>query len=124
MSTEHWIKKTVATSLLLALPSAALLARVYRTRFRRNHRVVQMHFAFWTALMVLGLFICSVVNAIANGIANWSVMFAVGWPLVGIAISLFGCGLAFSAVRDERWKLLLANVLVLILTFESIVLPN
>ena len=120
MSTEHWIKKTVATSLLLALPSTALLARVYWTRFRRNHRAVQMHFAFWTALIVLGLFICSVVNAVSN----WSFMFAVGWPLVGIAISLFGCGLAFSAARDERCKLLLANVLVLILTFASIVAPN
>ena len=120
MSTEHWIKKTIATSLILALPSAALLVRVYWARFRRNHRAVQMHVAFWVPVVVWGLFVCSIVNAISN----WSFMFAVSWPLVGIALSLFGFGVAFSAPSDERWMLVLVNVLLLILAFVSIVAPN
>jgi hypothetical protein len=79
-----------------------------------------MHAAFWVPLVVLGLFACSIINVISNR----SFMFMVSWPLVGIALSLFGCGVAFSASSDERWKLILANVLLLVLTFASIVAPN
>jgi lipoprotein signal peptidase len=79
-----------------------------------------MHVAFWVPVMVLGLFISSIVNVLSNG----SFMFAVSWPLIGIAFSIFGFGVAFSAPSDERWKLVLANVLLLILAFVSIVAPN
>jgi hypothetical protein len=79
-----------------------------------------MQFAFWIPVVVLCLFACSVINVISN----WSVAFMISWPLLGIALSIFGFGLAFSAPSDERWKLVLANVLLLILAFVSIVAPN
>jgi hypothetical protein len=120
MPAEHWIKKTIAASVILALPAAGLLARVYWVRFRRGHRVLQMHLAFWIPFLVLCLFACSVINVVSN----WSVAFMISWPLLGIALSLFGFGLAFCAPSDERWKLVLANILLLILTYVSIVAPN
>jgi hypothetical protein len=120
MPSSHWIEKTVVSSLLFAFPAAALLARVYWLRFRESHGIVKMHFGFLTTLAVLGLYGCSILNIIFQ----WSVSFMVAWPLFGIALSFLGFGLAFSAPTGERWKLASANVLLLVLTLASIVLPN
>jgi hypothetical protein len=79
-----------------------------------------MHFAFWTTLAILGIYACSVLNIIFR----WSVMFMVGWPLLGITLAFFGGGLASSAPPGERWKLIIANVFLLVLALRSLVAPN
>lgn len=120
MSTEHWIRKTVSTSLVFGLPAVVLLARVYWGRFRRSHRVSQMHSAFWAPCFVMCLFVCSVINIVFN----WSVAYMISWPPLGIVLSIFGFSRAFWAPSEERWQLVLANLLLLILSYMSIVAPN
>lgn len=120
MTSSHWIEKTATTSLFLGLPAMALLAGVWWSRFREHHHKVRIPFSFWSSLVVLGLYVYSIPNIAFE----WSVAYMVAWPLFGIALTFLGFGLAFSSPAGERWKLALANVLLLILTLTSIVLPN
>jgi hypothetical protein len=76
--------------------------------------------AFWILACILVLYICSVLNIVFQ----WSVGFMVAWPLFGIALSFLGLGLAIFSPRGERWKLVTADVLLFVLVFASIVLPN
>jgi hypothetical protein len=55
---------------------------------------------------------------------DWMTGFLVAWPLLGILLSLIGCGLAFLARDEEKAKLLIANILFLALSLSSIIAPN
>ena len=120
MTDTNWIEKTTITSLLLGLPAAVLFGSVYWPRFRGGYRAARMNFSVWIGLVVLFLYACSILNIIFQ----WSVSFMVAWPLFGIALTFLGLGLAFSSRAGERWKLISANLLLLILVLASIVLPN
>jgi hypothetical protein len=113
-----WIRKTAISAFLLALPAAALLTRVHLNR-RRRRFIKPEPLAFWVGTLVLMSF-CSWVLNIAFW---WSVLFAVGWPLFAAFVSLLGILLAFAAPVD-RVKLVIANALLLVLSFSSLVSPN
>jgi hypothetical protein len=119
MADPNWIRKTVALSILLAVPSLILLLQVRRDR-RRAGTAVQTSLAFWTGAIWLATFVCWFVNVMFE----WSVMFMIGWPLFGIALAVLGCGLAFLTKGGERIKLLGANFLLLVLSLMSIIAPN
>jgi hypothetical protein len=120
MADPNWIKKTVACSILLAVPSLILLVQIRRDRARQAGTAVQTNLAFWTGAISLATFVCWFVNVMFE----WSVMFMIGWPLFGIALSVLGCALAFLTKGGERIKLLGANFLLLILSLMSIIAPN
>lgn len=119
MPSTHWIEKTVITSALFAIPAIGFLISAYVHR-RRKERKLRTHPVYFTTLAAVLLFVYSVINIVFQ----LSVEFMVAWTLFGIALTFLGIGLAFSTSQSERWRLVIANLLLLILTLASIVAPN
>jgi hypothetical protein len=119
MPDPSWIKKTVITSLIFALPALILLINLWWGRSRRPD-AGKVSLAFWIGVAVLVLYVMSLVNIVLS----WSVIYMLVWPLTGIVLSVFGCGLAFSSDQVARVKLISANALLLVLSLASIVAPN
>ena len=133
MPDPEWIKKTCIVSAALALPAAVLLVSVYGSRSRVTAKRERMPFAFWSALIVLGLFLVSVPNILLSDsrpyrsnqfLYEQGVAFMVGWPLAGIVLSCMGMALNRSAHPEERRRLVIANMFLLITSLASIVAPN
>jgi hypothetical protein len=114
-----WISKTAITALLLALPAALLLGRVYWIETRKTLKRVKP-LAFSVGVAVFISYCCWVLNVALW----WSVGFAIVWPLLGALFSLLGIGLSIAAAPPDRLKLAIANTLLLILSFASIIAPN
>ena len=95
-------------------------SRVYWARHRRGYRIAEAPFAFLIPVVVSGLFLLSITNLAFNR----SVGFAVGFPLLGIGLSFLGLGLALFSRLPERWGLISANCLFLMMSFCSIIAPN
>jgi hypothetical protein len=98
----------------------AILAKVYWRRRQQGYGIAEAPAAFLAPVVLSGLLLCSA----ANLLLNWSFGFAVAFPLLGIGFSLSGFGLAIASRLPERWSLTLANLLLLIMSFCSIIAPN
>jgi hypothetical protein len=114
------LSRLILASLLLGLPGLIIIARVYWARHRRGYRIAEAPFAFLIPVIVFGLFLLSITNLAFN----WSVGFAVGFPLLGIGLPFLGLGLALFSRLPERWGLISANCLFLMMSFCSIIAPN
>ena len=119
MADPNWIKKTAALSAVLALPAALLLASLWRAHIR-DAEYTKGSLSFWTGVLVLVTYGCWFVNVTVEG----SVAVMVGWPLVGILLSILGTTLAFWGRKGARLKLAAANLLLLVLSLASIIAPN
>lgn len=134
MPEPEWIRKTCIISAALVLPAAALLALDYRSRHRATETRQRRPFAFSSAFIVLVLFVCSILNIVMEYyglyrshqfVYDQGVAFMLAWPLVGIFLT--GAGLVTLMRReppDGGWLLGIANVLLLITSFASLVAPN
>lgn len=120
MADPSWIKKTVVLAVVLAVPALVLLTRVWRERSRRTTVALKQSPALWIGIVVLVTYCCWFLNVLFE----WSVAVMIAWPLAGILLAVFGCGLAFSAEQEDRMKLLSANALLLVLALSSIIAPN
>jgi hypothetical protein len=120
MPSSEWFEKTCTTTLLLAAPAAALLGSVYWGSKEHIGEKSPMPFAFWSALIALLLFAISILNIILS----WSVSFMVGWPLAAIPLTALGLALYRGARPGDRRRLVISNILLLVLSFASIVAPN
>jgi hypothetical protein len=105
-------------SLALALLALGLFFSVWSGHFRSGVR--KLNISIWVGTLVLVLFLISLLNVLLS----FSVIYMLGWPLIGIVLSVLGCCLAFSAAQPERIKFLAANLLLLVLSVTSIVAPN
>ena len=93
MADPVWIKKTVVLSVVLALPALVLLARVWRNSSRGVSQAQSL--ACWMGIAFFISYFCWFLN-VAFG---WSVGFMIAWPLIGIVLSILGCGSAFLLTR-------------------------
>ena len=119
---------------MMGLPAAALLGNIFWGRYRKIGKRPQMPLAFWSALVALGMFVCSIVSAIVlsrfeslrlHGFLYEQLSALVlGWPFIGMAASVLGFSLLFFEPRGERWKLAVVNLLILLLAVVTIVPVN
>jgi hypothetical protein len=122
--TEHmadptWIKKTLLHSLLLAAPAFALLSYVWLKRDSGTGRSSSQNMALWAGLVLILSYACWFLNVTFE----WSVIFMIVWPLLGILLAIFGC-VSGLVSQHHRMKLLVANALLLILALSSVIAPN
>ena len=118
LASRQWFERTAITSLLFAVPAAVLVAEEYWRNERQ--RFPRMGARLRIACTVLCLYVWSIVNIICQ----WSVSYMVAWPLLGIPLTIIGCGLALLLPKGKRWKMAVANALLLIEVLVSIVPPN
>lgn len=134
MTDAEWIRKTCIMSAALALPAAVLLVCDFRSRHRTTEMRQRRPFAFSSALIVLVLFVCSILNIVMERyglyrshqfVYDQGVTFMLVWPLAGIFLT--GAGLVTLIRREPpggEWILGIANILLLIASFASLVAPN
>lgn len=121
MMNSAWVERAIIKGVLLGLPACALVLFGRRGGLGEDEKPIRtVQIAALPTLTVCVLYIVSIVNFSVQ----WSVLYMVGWPLLGIGASLFGFGLAFGVPKEERWRFILADALVLVLTFLSIIMPN
>jgi hypothetical protein len=119
-----WIHETIMNGVFFALPAFALLAWDALLKWGSvPHPKGVLHPAFWTAIFVSGLFICSILTAFLTTQIQ-TVAFMVVWPLLGIPAAIIGFFAALLTTKGDRWKLAFANLFLLILAFRSIVALN
>lgn len=120
MPGSHGIGNASIASLVLAALAASFLIVVLSRRIRDGLQSTKIHFAFWSSLIVLALYLGAIINKLFVS----SPLFMVGWPILGIVLT--GCGLAWptSAPAEERKKLAYSNILLLAVSILSIVAPN
>jgi hypothetical protein len=119
IANSSWIRKTAILSVVLAVPAAVLLLRVWQKR-DRAHATLRSSLPAWPGLVFLGTYVAWFVNVTLEK----SVMFMVAWPLFGILLAVLGCAISFFAPVEDRFKLLISNGLLLVLALVSIVAPN
>ena len=120
MLSSHWTEKTGIISLALAVFAATILIVVFLGRVRDASQSARIQFPFWSSLIVLALYAGSIFNIIFVR----SPLFMVGWPVLGIVLTGSGLAWAFSVFAEERRKLVLSNILLLIVAILSMVAPN
>jgi hypothetical protein len=124
---ERGIIKFVLPLVVFAMPGFLIVLKLWLERKKQPGKsewsdlprqasiFFLLSYLFWWFLLVLNWF--------RPGL-DWATGFAVLWPVIGILLSLLGCGLAFLARDGEKGKLLLANILFLALSLSSIIAPN
>jgi hypothetical protein len=124
---DRWIIKFVMPLALFAVPSFLIILRLWLGRKRhpdaskwsdlprQTSIFFLLSYMLWWFAIALSWFRPGWV---------WITWYAVLWPVLGILLSLLGCGLAFMAGNEERAKLFLANILFLALSLSSIIAPN
>lgn len=120
MADPHWIKKTILLTIVLAGPACPLLVSVWRDHVRLPDRSSRTSTALFLGALVLAFHVAWFLNVTFE----LSAMFMVMWPLIGILLSVLGCGISFLVKNGARAKLLGANALLLLLSLTSIVAPN
>jgi hypothetical protein len=121
-------KETIRNALIFAVPAFALLVWDYLAVIRAKY----FDAAYLPALFVMGLYLCSLLNRILlfqiRGApaesSRGAVMFMVSWPLLGIPLAGAGFFVGILAPKGPRWRIMLASILLLVLTFKSMVAPN
>jgi hypothetical protein len=129
MSSESkaWMMKFVLPLVIFAIPGFLIVLALWLERRKRSGssewQDLPRHVSVFFLLSYLFWWLVLLLNWLRPNLA-WGTGFAVLWPVIGILLSLIGCGLAFLASEREKGKLLLANVLFLLLSFCSIIAPN
>ena len=120
-----WNEETIKNVIFFALPAVALLAWDFWPPRRLGSRPVLVLIVSLPTLFVLSLYLCSVLNRILlSQTLTHNVSFMVVWPLLGIPLAIAGFFVGILAPNGPRWRLILANILLLIVTFRSMVAPN
>jgi hypothetical protein len=119
MLQDHSRVAVLGGALAIATSSALFLASFIQT-YHRSGGLSRMLLTSWSAVSVLALFLLSILNIFLMH----SVFFMVIWPLFGMALTVIGLVLVKFARPEGGWKLVVSNILLLILSFASIVAPN
>jgi hypothetical protein len=117
MADPEWIKKTAALSLALAAPAGALLIKMWRRKSAFESG--DLPASFWLGTLVSFAYVVWVLNVMFELSAG----IMVSWPMLGIFLSIVGCGLSFRSSRF-RTELVATNSLLVLLSLASIVVPN
>jgi hypothetical protein len=130
---DYWRVGTLCCAVALALPAAMLLAWFWGSRHRNESCRAKMPVVFWSTLIALGMFLLSIPNIFLSGsrlyrsnhlLYELGVAFMLVWPVFGILTTVAGIALARLARPGQRWKFVISNILLFILSFSSFVAPN
>ena len=124
---DRWIIKFALPLALFAVPSFLIVLRLWLGRKRDSAASNWSDLPRQTSIFFLLIYMLwwfSIAFSWFRPDWVWITGFAVLWPVLGILLSLLGCGLAFMARDEEKAKLLLANILFLALSLSSIIAPN
>jgi hypothetical protein len=112
-------EETIRNALFFALPAFALLV----WDCIAVHRAKRFDAAYLPALFVLAFYLGSLLERLL-----WfqirNVVYLVVWPLLGIPLAGAGFFVGMLAPKGPRWRIMLASILLLFLTFRSMVAPN
>ena len=120
MPSHEWFEKTALLATVLWVPAGGLVAFFHRAYKKKKERESGFPLSYWTAIIVCFLYAASIINILVQ----WSVSYMVGWPLLAFALNGLGICLIRSTPRNDRWILAGSNLLLLVLSFASIVPPN
>jgi hypothetical protein len=114
-----WVRKTELLTLVMALPAAGLLAKVWHQEVEKR-RSRKAAFSFTAGVIVLTIYLVSVINIAFQ----YSVLFMLVSPLLGFVVSLSGIVSVFWAPAEQRVELFMSHLMLCGLMLASLVMPN
>jgi hypothetical protein len=121
ISIDHkWLQKTALSTVLLVVPAVIMISITWFRHAERAETKTSGAYAKLASTAVIVLFLASILNIIFN----YSVGFMITWPAFGIVLVAFALGLSIAGPKRDRILLVSADLLLLVLCFTSIVLPN
>jgi len=124
---ERLLIKLLLPLFFFALPAIFIVLRLWLDRRRRAAHSDWSDLPRQFAIFFIATYViwwASVALTQIFPALNWTTGIAVLWPLLGIVMSIVGCGIAFFAREGEKSRLFVANILFLGLSVSSIVAPN
>jgi hypothetical protein len=119
MVDSAWLTKRLLVSFGVGLPAILLFASVLRSSRRTVSRWATAAGA-WTGIAFMISYVCWFVNVMFQ----WSPVWMVGWPILGIFFSIISFAFAFFADRSQQTKLFIGSVLLVAVSLSSFVAPN